>query len=280
VRQMSERYGLPDEESPPILDVRPAADFERLHFVGAVNIPLEELPRRIHELPPKTTAFAVFDEIEERAQAAESGLAARGRRPVQVLHGSEWPGTRPTEAGPSRTRLWRPHRLLEEAVEEAQRAWGTLRGRRALDLACGSGRDAVFLALAGFEVAAWDVLPDAVALCRDLGGRNGVCVNAEVRDLRAVSVIGSGTHDLIACFYYLHRPLMRLIMEAVSVGGLIVFETFVDPQRELHGRPRRASLVLRRDELREWFTGWDVVVYHEGDVESGRHAASLIAKRR
>ena len=277
---MGERPDQVSDGGLPVLDVRPAAEFERRHLVEAVNIPLEELAQRIHELPEKGERLAIFEVNEERARSAEAMLRLRGRTLIQVRCGAAFLESRPTASGPSGARLWQPHRLLVQAVEYAAGAWGSVQGRRAVDIACGSGRDAVYLAMAGFEVDAWDVLPDAVALCRDLAGRSGVRVAASVRDLRVPPREASDAYDLVSCFYFLHRPLVSDLKAMVRAGGLLVYETFVEPQRELHGRPRCASRILRQGELRSWFSDWEVVAHSEGRVAPGRQAASIIARRK
>ena len=50
-----------------ILDVRPADSFVSGHRKGAVNIPLEELASRIHELPSPHVPLVIFDLDDRRA---------------------------------------------------------------------------------------------------------------------------------------------------------------------------------------------------------------------
>ena len=265
-------------ETTAILDVRAAAAFESLHLAEAVNIPLEELPGRIHELPPKTTPIVICDTDRERAESARALLLLRGRIVTDVLHGPDCLRAGPTTSGPTRVRLWRPHTLLQEAVCVAQGLWGSVQGRRALDVACGSGRDAVYLALAGFEVEGWDILPDAIARCEDLAARNGVEVRTRVRDLREPLTAAAEAYDLISCFYYLQRPIMAGLAAAVLPGGLVVYETFADPHPLMFSRPRGRANVLRAGELPTWFSHWQVITSREGLTEPNRFAASLIAR--
>jgi len=262
-----------------LLDVRPAAEFEKAHRRGAVNIPLEELAGRMHELPPRDETVRVYDADSSRVRRAASLLVARERAVKEIHHGVQWLRDGAIESGPSRARLWRPHDLVMEAVAKARAAWGGLEGRRALDIACGSGRDAVFMGMEGLQVEGWDVLPDALERCRDLARRNGVEVATRCVDLEAGPLRLAESFDLICCFRYLHRPLMPTLREAVRPGGLLVYETFVDPQREVFGKPSRESHVLRPGELLSWFDGWDVQVWREGLAASKRFVASLVARR-
>src|SRR5947207_8106874 len=100
----------------PILDVRPANDFERRHLAHSVNIPLEELAARVHELPPRDASIVIADTSAERARQAKRFLAARGN-PVQVRALAD---EQLTESGPSRERLWQPSVFLIEALRRIQ----------------------------------------------------------------------------------------------------------------------------------------------------------------
>jgi tellurite methyltransferase len=266
-------------ETAIILDVRPAADFERGHRRGAVNIPLEELRSRMHELPPRDAPLFIYDADRTRARWARSRLRARQRNVAEVIHGLEWLEAGPVESGASRGRLWRSQAVLVEAVGLARRVWPTVQGCKALDVACGSGRDAVFLAMEGFAVEAWDILPDALERCRDLARRCGVTVAAVCRDVEADPAIPAESYDLICCFNFLHRPLMKAIADGVRPGGLVVYETFVQPQRELYGKPAREAHILRPGELPSWFQGWDVLSWREGLARPRRMTAALVARR-
>ena len=262
-----------------IMDVRPEDAFEKCHRLGTVNIPLESLFIRIHELPPRDRGLTVFDTCQTRASWARSWLRARGRSRIDVVHGEAWLAAGPTACGPSHDRLWEPHGLLIEAVEAARRLWGSVEGRTALDIACGSGRDAAYLALAGFSVTGWDVLPDALDRCRETALRCGASVRTECRDVeREPTIIGS-RYDLIWCFNFLHRPLLPSILGGVRDGGLVVYETFVHPQREMFGKPRRDAHLLKPGELRGHFDEWDLLISREGLAGPRRQVASLIARK-
>lgn len=274
----------PGEATPVMLDVRPGAAFEALHRAGSANIPLEELARRIHELPPRDVPLTIFDESRTRARWAASRLRARERVVAAVHHGAAWLGEGPTEGGPSRVRLWRPHGLLFELIELIRRdGWLQLGGGarpRALDIACGAGRDAVYLALMGFDVEAWDILPDALAMADELAARNGAAIKTARRDVEREPDLGEPAYDLICCFNFLHRPLLPRIAAAIRPGGLVAYETFVEPQREKFGKPSRAAHVLAPGELAAAFADWEILVSREGLTGPRRYAASLIARKR
>ena len=98
---------------PVILDIRPEARFLSAHAPGAAGIPLEELARRSHELPPKGSTVRLFDEDPARLRRATADLGRRGYS-VEVAAVS---AADLTETGPARTRLWQPSPLLVEALD-------------------------------------------------------------------------------------------------------------------------------------------------------------------
>jgi len=259
-----------------LLDVRREADFLRFHHPQAANIPLEELADRIHELPRPYEALTVFDTSADRAEQAVADLRSRDRTEIKTVVGEEWLHTGPVVSGPASVRLWRPHGLLTESIHDVHRR---LEPPRALDIACGAGRDAVYLALAGFAVDAFDILPDAIDRCRDLARRNGVAVNAMVRDVERDLDLGRDCYDLICVFNFLHRPLMPAIAAAVRPGGLVVYETFLLGQRERFDKPRSDKYLLQPEELPSYFENSERLVYREGLASPRRWAASLIARK-
>lgn len=262
-----------------VLDIRPEADFLVCHRAGSVNIPLDSMADRIHELPRRDRAFTVYAEDAIRARWACSRLRAHGRPLATPASGTDWLSQGTTESGPSTGRLWAPHDLLAEAIDPARLAWGTLAGRAALDIACGTGRDAVYLELCGLATEAWDILPDALERCEALAARHGVSVRTRCADMERGAALPAERYDLVACFNYLHRPLMSSVRAAVRPGGFVVYETFVQPQRDLFGKPRQDKHLLLPGELPEFFPGWALRVSREGLVSPRRFVASLIARK-
>lgn len=260
-----------------VLDVRPAEQFVQGHRLGSVNIPLEDIESRIYELPPRHQTIIVFDVDDSRAQHVANLLRIRERDHVEVASSSTWLASGPIEVGPSKSRLWTPHSLLMEAADIARERWGQLARCTAIDLACGTGRDAVYLAMQEFQVSAVDNLPDALERCSQLADRNSVSITTVCHDLERDSLPEGETYHLVSCFNYLHRPLMEGIARVVHPGGMVVYETFTTTHRDLFGKPKSDEHLLRRDELSGYFSGWEIVVNREGLASERRHVASLIA---
>jgi SAM-dependent methyltransferase len=158
----------------------------------------------------------------------------------------------------------------------------------ALDVACGSGRNAVWLAEEGLTTIGIDRNADAVASVNEMGRRLALPLTAVVRDLEAaVPSIASGAsdaddvydaddlYDVIVVVHYLHRPLVPVLLAALRPGGVLVYETFTTAQAA-RGKPTNPAFLLEPGELRRLVAPLDVVAWREGDFE-GRMIASVVA---
>jgi SAM-dependent methyltransferase len=263
---------------PPLLDIRPSADFVAGHVPGAASIPLEELAARSHELPPSHEPLRIMDGDATRITAAAEYLARRGRRVlVQTFEAAQL-----VQTGLSHARLWRPTRFLAESLErigalDASHAPSGGKSRRAVDVACGAGRDAVHLALQGYLVDAIDILPDALQRVADLAVRNGCHVQTICQDLHRQPTLAAGAYDLIVVVRFLHRPLLAALRRALAPGGWIVYETFHADNRRTGRPPIRADHLVQTGELAGAFAGMHIVVANDAVVCSGRVFSQLLA---
>lgn len=155
------------------------------------------------------------------------------------------------------------------------------RGGIVLDVACGSGRHALFLAERGWRVHAVD---RDVAALGELGpvgqvGRVGQvgAITTECVDLEdGNATLGDGRYDAVIVFNYLHRPLIPAIVGAVRPGGgVLIYETFTVGQAE-RGRPRNPAFLLRDGELPWLVAPLRVIRAREGDYD-GKMVASVVA---
>ena len=241
------------------LDVRPLP-FPRIK--GAVSIPLEELPSRVFELPSRQVRIEIVDTGPE-AHKAREWLIGCGRQ------GDLVPDFELGNNGDYR--LWAPNRFLEETLPKVPIG-------SALDLACGSGRDAVYLASCGYKVTAVDHLEDALEFGRELSTRylsGAQSIEWVKSDLDKPH--GLGTFDLVICFYYLNRQLLSKVFELLNPGGHLIVETFTVKHRETFGKPRSEHLVLQEGELLQLSAGLRVRDYQEG-LHEGRITARLWAE--
>ncbi len=154
---------------------------------------------------------------------------------------------------------------------------GLLKPGRALDLACGTGRNALHLARLGWEVTAVDSSSAAIGILRREAA--GLAVDARVADLeRGAFDIPPESYDLICDFFYLQRDLFPAIREGLRLGG--VFAAAIHLRGEgAAGGPRNPAFLLEPGELRGHFVGWKILFYSEAPEDSGRRTARILARR-
>jgi SAM-dependent methyltransferase len=146
-----------------------------------------------------------------------------------------------------------------------------------LDLACGRGRHAVFAASAGLRVVALD--RDA-SLLRKLASQ-ATAEQLAIHALRADAESPLGLPFPPARFgavlvtRFLFRPLAPAIAALLAPGGLLVYETFTERQRELGYGPGKQAFLLESGELPRLFSELEVVESVEGLVGTGTSAAWL-----
>jgi SAM-dependent methyltransferase len=152
------------------------------------------------------------------------------------------------------------------------------RAGRALDVACGRGRHALFLAARGLTVRAVDRDAEKVAAVRAEASARGLALRAEVLDLEAGEAdLGREVHDLIVVVHYLHRPLFPALARALAPGGLLLYETFtVDQARR--GKPTHPDFLLQHGELRQRLAPLTILRERDGVFE-GRDVASIAARK-
>jgi tellurite methyltransferase len=152
---------------------------------------------------------------------------------------------------------------------------------RALDLACGAGRNALYLAESGWKVTAVDGSRVAIEMLTARALERGVTVEALVADLEAAEFqIEPDAYDLICDFQYLQRDLLPAIRAGVKPGGIVVAEIHLNDGKP-NVNPTNPRFLLERSELRKIFSDWKIEHYEERADEDGHHhdAAHLIARK-
>jgi SAM-dependent methyltransferase len=269
-----------------VLDLRPRADFEAGHLTGAVHHPLtgppdparlaEELPSIF--LPPREEPLLVVTAAASDAAAAH--LEARGRAPVaaMALDRALWEALPDElkETGPSRRHLWTaPAWLTAHADLLPPGAAGPV-----LDLACGSGRAAVWLAERGYRVTGLDWQPEALELGRRLAASRGTACDFRAVDLRGADAVPPGPWAVLLNFRFLERDLLKAVPKLVRPGGVALVRTFREaPGYTGHPRPRHR---LQPFELTRVFSrgDWEILAHDQGFDPDGRPAAGVVARRR
>jgi tellurite methyltransferase len=152
------------------------------------------------------------------------------------------------------------------------------KGAKVLDVAMGVGRNAIYLARAGYDVDGVDISQEAVALAVESAEKVGVSINAQVGDLEQDYRLPENTYDVVVCFNYLHRPLISQIRSVIKPGGFIVYETFIVDQAQF-GRPSNPDHLLKHNELLEMFSDFRCLSYHEGVYPGPKAVAGIVAQK-
>lgn len=142
---------------------------------------------------------------------------------------------------------------------------------RALDLACGPGRHAIYLAEQGWQVTAVDGSSIAIAKLKE----RRPDLDARVADLeRGEFRIEPESYDLICDCYYLQRDLFPAMQAGVRPGGLII--------AIVHLAAEPTSKRARAGELRGFFDGWKILHDYEGvpSEDCHKHAVAEIVAQR
>ncbi len=141
-----------------------------------------------------------------------------------------------------------------------------------LDVACGAGRHARWLAAQGREVVAVDRAPQQIPGVRfvqaDLEGGSPWPFAAE-------------RFGTIVVTNYLYRPLLPVLAGALAPDGVLIYETFM-AGNERFGRPSNPEYLLRPGELLEAFGHLAVLAFEQGRFAAPRPAMlqRLCARQR
>jgi tellurite methyltransferase len=150
-----------------------------------------------------------------------------------------------------------------------------LKPGRALDLACGTGRNAVWLAEHGWKVTAVDGSAAAIEALKEQHPE----IDAHAADLeRQEFPIAEASWDLIVVAYYLQRDLIEPMKRGVKPGGIaLVIVHLMEPGHE------QSRFSVQPGELAKYFEGWEILHSYEGkpkDPEHKRAVAEIVATRR
>jgi SAM-dependent methyltransferase len=142
--------------------------------------------------------------------------------------------------------------------------WATLirSGGEVLDVACGHGRHARYLAERGCRVTAVDRDPAALAGLAQVPGVRTVQADLE----GAPWPFGGDAFDGVVVANYLHRPLFDALAASLAPGGVLIYETFMQGN-DRYGKPSNPDFLLRPGELAEaWRGRLEVVAFEQGRV--------------
>lgn len=153
----------------------------------------------------------------------------------------------------------------------------------ALDLACGLGANALFLAEKGLNVTAWDISSVAISSLIQTAERKSISIQAEVRDV-IVQPLPQEQFDVIIVSHFLAREMNAALIAALKPGGLLFYQTYCR-QKDPDIGPKNTDYLLADNELLNLFSGLKVRIYREesmlGDTQVGwRNQAMLVAEKK
>ena len=153
---------------------------------------------------------------------------------------------------------------------------------RALCLAAGAGRNAVFLAELGFAVTAVDISPAGLTWCRRLAAERGVEVETVAADVLTFDA-GADSWDLVTNLYFHEPAIFSRVRSALRSGGHFLFQTYARAQAGFGWGPGNPDHLADPRELRQAFAGWEVLRFAEkvNKLDDGRQEAvvQLLARK-
>ena len=151
----------------------------------------------------------------------------------------------------------KPSKILEECIAYCK-------GTKALDLACGSGRNAIFLAECGFDVDALDIAKVAIeALDAEAKKKNLLSkINASQVDLDAYE-IKENIYDIIVMSNFLDRAVLESAMSALKKDGILFVETYMISD-DNEKKQSNLDNLLKSQELKNMLDdSWQILYYDE-----------------
>jgi SAM-dependent methyltransferase len=152
---------------------------------------------------------------------------------------------------------------------------------KALDVAGGAGRHAIWLAQKGWQVRLLDVSDVATGLARKKAAQRAHeitgSVSVETVDLNTITSFGPEQYELIVVFFFLRRELFPALILALKPGGTLIYKTHTVERAKLPGGPSDTSYLLQHNELRRAFSALQVLHYQESI--QGKASAELVARR-
>jgi len=149
-------------------------------------------------------------------------------------------------------------------------------GGRALDVAGGTGRNAIWLAQRGWAVTIADISDVALAFAIERADSHHVLVETFVTDLGSDPLPG-GPWDLVLLFHYLDRDLPIALAQALHPGGVLIGALATVTNLERNDRPPLPYL-LEDGELPGLMGDLDLVRYEQG-WQDDRHDARFVARK-
>lgn len=133
--------------------------------------------------------------------------------------------------------------------------------RRAIDIGCGEGRHSILLAQEGFDVDAFDLVPEAVAKARRFAREAGVAGRIRFRIDDVLAINGKNDYALAVdygCFHHLvsrdWKRYLRAVDGLLGEGGHLILSVFTPKYRHKDGsKPRDGKWLVHKGHYDRFF---------------------------
>lgn len=270
-----------------LVDIRPLATYIQAHAPASVHFDgIAALSQRQHELPEPSVAFT-FVCLPEQLASLSIWQHDKGytRQSVQLWQDAVM---LPLQAqgllvsGESRGFVWQPSLAVQRFVAQFSNEALATGQQQGLDIACGSGRDSVYLALQGWQMTAVDVRREMLAKLDEFAQYYQVNIKTQhcdcERALDPFTTFADAQFQLVSISRYLHRPLFPAIKRLIAPQGFVLYHTFMQGS-EAFGSPKNPRFLLAQGELASIFNDFRVHVDEIVHLADGRPMAVFIAQR-
>lgn len=139
-----------------------------------------------------------------------------------------------------------------------------VKGKKALDVASGAGRNSIYLATKGFEVEAIDISQVALNELSKKGFENITCKLVDLDEYEG----NTNSYDLIIMSNFLDRNIIPKLSASLKKNGILFIETYME-DKENEKPPSNPDFLLKKDELKSFFNdSFEVLDYEEFFNES------------
>jgi tellurite methyltransferase len=271
-----------------IVDVRSSREFAEGHISASANFPAQEIIQRMHELPSKAIPLSLFGRLSE-IKIAKTQLKSKGYQIEKQLESSvvflkQLENAQRLISGSQSKRFWQPSKVVELFTQN----YAHLSSNHfALDIACGAGRDSVYLASNGWKVTSIDYSGTALEKLAELAKRNNHDVSSRLIDLEKELNLSKSLDDgavsrsafgAVVVVRYLHRPLLKQLKDLIDQQGFIVYQTFMKGC-EKFGSPKNPRFLLEEGELAKYFSDFDIKLDRIEFLPDGRPTNLFIAQK-
>jgi tellurite methyltransferase len=280
---------MPDSPGTPLIDCRQWNDYCAGHIQGATSLPAEQLFQRMHELPQRRIPLSLCGDDHSLSVARDFLSDREFTIHREIVWSAELAAAlaqqQKLESGETSHRLWQPAPLITDFINNIL---PDLSGtpKNGLDIACGAGRDMVYLAMHGWQMLGLDNSAEALQRTQQLASFNRVSVQTQLIDLEKaenpfadIPALHDNSLDLVCGFRYLHRPLFPHLQRLLKPGGFMVYQTFMAGCEKISS-PRNPRFLLQPDELATTFASFDILENDVIRLDDGRPMSAFIARKK